>query len=541
MSEKLETIGRIIRDFGLSSLESRLSILDNIHQNSQHLDVAVLGQFKAGKSSLLNSLIRKALLTAGVIPVTSVITTISSGEKDIIRVVDEQGGIINCPPEEIELYITEKFNPGNEKKIARIEIQTPMPAGYEELRFTDTPGLGSIYRSSSETTINWIPQSAVALVMISSIQPASDADIQLIKETLSHSPFLVIVISKTDLLPKASLTESINFTKDVLAREFGRPFPVIEYSIKKDEDLHRKRLLDEVLRPMLLEKEKLTADLRHHKLNSLIRDAAGYLEIALAASRKEVSKRQEIRDYILDERTQEEFIRKDLSMIAASYSGQSRKIIEEEILQKNKEDISGKLEIEYRNKFGSWNGNIRNRTVKYEDWIKEALADAIREVSRRENIRIEAHLAGATDHFSHYQKSFRESLNGKIKEVFGLSLPWQEWDIQVPIVEQPDIFVRPAFDIHIDMLGPLFPMWLLKGWLKRFFQKQISDEAEKNLSRLVTDLTANVNLGIEHLKKQTYDYINTEISTVEKLLAESSDNSEEIASGIEVLKGLNND
>lgn len=538
MLEKQETIGRIIRDFGLSSLESRLSILDNIHRNNHHLDVAVLGQFKAGKSSLLNSLMGKLVLPTGVTPVTSVITLISSHEKNTIRLTDEEGRMSTCLPAELEQYITEKFNPGNEKKIVRVEIQTPLPDGFDEVRFIDTPGLGSIYRSSTETTKNWIPQSGIALILISSIQPVSDADVELIKETIAHTPYIVIVISKTDLLPEDSLQESKNFIHQTLSAKFGREFPIAEYSVKKDEDAYRKQLLEKVLMPFMDIKEIVTVNLLEHKLESLIREATGYLEIALAASRKDMLKRQEIRDHILDERTREEFIRKDLGMIASSYIGQSRAIIEEEILQSNKEAVTRKLENEFEKIFKAWQGNIRQKTVRYEAWIKEALAVALIEISGKENPQIASHLVKASDHFSHYQKAFRESLNGKIRDVFGLTLPEQEWEIQLPRIEQPDIFVRPAFDIHIDMLGPLFPMWLLKGWLRRYFYNQIANEVEKNLSRLVSDLTENVNSGIDNLRKQTADYIQTEISTVEKLLSESSADEEKISGGIKELNKI---
>ena len=55
------------------------------------LNVAVLGRFKAGKSSFLNRLLGKSLLPVGVIPVTSVITEIQWGAAERTEVLYSDG------------------------------------------------------------------------------------------------------------------------------------------------------------------------------------------------------------------------------------------------------------------------------------------------------------------------------------------------------------------------------------------------------------------------------------------------------------------
>lgn len=66
-------------DLGLNSLMNPIRSIRKFAQENTYLDVAVLGQFKAGKSSFLNSLLQQKILPTGDLPVTSVITRIHYG------------------------------------------------------------------------------------------------------------------------------------------------------------------------------------------------------------------------------------------------------------------------------------------------------------------------------------------------------------------------------------------------------------------------------------------------------------------------------
>ena len=52
----------------------------------ERFQLAVLGQFKRGKSTLLNALLGESILPTGVVPLTSIPTYLRSGEKRAVRV-----------------------------------------------------------------------------------------------------------------------------------------------------------------------------------------------------------------------------------------------------------------------------------------------------------------------------------------------------------------------------------------------------------------------------------------------------------------------
>src|SRR5690348_862009 len=49
-------------------------------------NLVVLGEFKRGKSTLINALLRRNVLPTGVVPLTSVVTSIAAGDGDRLRI-----------------------------------------------------------------------------------------------------------------------------------------------------------------------------------------------------------------------------------------------------------------------------------------------------------------------------------------------------------------------------------------------------------------------------------------------------------------------
>ena len=77
--------------------------------------VACVGQFKRGKSTLLNALVGHEVVPTGYVPVTAVPTVIRFGEKLHARVRMRDGSWRDVPMAELKEYVTEEFNPENKK------------------------------------------------------------------------------------------------------------------------------------------------------------------------------------------------------------------------------------------------------------------------------------------------------------------------------------------------------------------------------------------------------------------------------------------
>src|SRR5436309_11452011 len=101
----LDRISGVASELKLTKLEPQIAACRRQFNGSKGIEVAVLGRFKAGKSSFLNSLTGRNVLPIGVLPVTTVVTRLRHGpsEKAEVRFRNGTGRLI--PLEEVNLYV----------------------------------------------------------------------------------------------------------------------------------------------------------------------------------------------------------------------------------------------------------------------------------------------------------------------------------------------------------------------------------------------------------------------------------------------------
>ena len=112
-------------ELGLNSLMSPIRSIRKFAQENTYLDVAVLGQFKVGKSSFLNGLLQQNILPTGDLPVTSVITRIHYGSSPKATVTFSGGSHRTIELSEVALYVSGSENPKNQKNVILVDVETP--------------------------------------------------------------------------------------------------------------------------------------------------------------------------------------------------------------------------------------------------------------------------------------------------------------------------------------------------------------------------------------------------------------------------------
>jgi hypothetical protein len=84
--------------------------------------LAVVGEFKRGKSTLVNALVAEPVLPTGVLPLTAVATELAFGEAAAaVKFLD--GRIEAISRDQIASYVTEAGNPGNGRGVDRVEVR----------------------------------------------------------------------------------------------------------------------------------------------------------------------------------------------------------------------------------------------------------------------------------------------------------------------------------------------------------------------------------------------------------------------------------
>jgi GTP-binding protein EngB required for normal cell division len=236
-----------------SGCEQLDALLARLAEDRFHL--VVLGQFKRGKSSLINAIIGKDLLPTASVPLTSAVTSLRYGpvERAIIR---RRGWVLpqEVPISQLAAYITEPGNPGNEKGVLSVEVQVPAPFLRRNLFFIDTPGIGSIYAHNTATTYAFLPQADAAIFVTSVDGPLTEVELRFLDAIRHHVRKIFFVLNKVDQLSEAEREEVLTFSTQVLTTHLGvedvRIFP-----LSARQALHAKLTHD----PALLEASGLPA------------------------------------------------------------------------------------------------------------------------------------------------------------------------------------------------------------------------------------------------------------------------------------------
>lgn len=184
--------------------------------------VACVGQFKRGKSTLLNALVGADVLPTGIVPVTSVPTVLRYGHL-AARVQREDGGWTEIALECLCDYVSEERNPGNEKGVLAVEVFVPSPLLASGLCLVDTPGLGSVFEANSATTRAFVPQIDAALVVLGADPPIAGEELALVKEMTREVDSFVFVLNKADRVSERERAEATRFAQRVLSDRLTRP------------------------------------------------------------------------------------------------------------------------------------------------------------------------------------------------------------------------------------------------------------------------------------------------------------------------------
>jgi len=196
-----------------------------------HFTLAVLGQFKRGKSSLMNAIIGRPLLPTGVLPLTSAITVLRFGPHERLMIEHEGSRVIDeVPLSALSEYVTEKGNPGNRKHIARAVIEMPSPFLRRGLEFVDTPGVGSSIEANTAITQNFLPQCDAVIFITSVDSPLSKTEKEFLSQIREHVRKVFFVVNKTDLLGRSERDEVLQFIsqnlRSIMDTESVRIFPL---------------------------------------------------------------------------------------------------------------------------------------------------------------------------------------------------------------------------------------------------------------------------------------------------------------------------
>jgi hypothetical protein len=225
---RLEEVRLLAEETGAGAIaEDARALLDRVHDG--RFFVACLGQFKRGKSTVINALLGEEVLPSGVAPVTSVVTVVRFGETGArVRLRSQEWRSV--PIEHLHLYVSEADNPQNAKGVTAVEAFCRSPLLANGLCLVDTPGIGSVFAGNTEEPRAFMPQIDAAVVVLGGDPPISGDELAQIDDVSRRVRDIVFVLNKADRLPPGELREARTFTETVLTARLALSPTLLELS-----------------------------------------------------------------------------------------------------------------------------------------------------------------------------------------------------------------------------------------------------------------------------------------------------------------------
>lgn len=496
------------------------------------LNVAVVGRFKAGKSSFLNHFLGRDLLPVGVTPVTTVVTEIGYGASEKATVEFLNGRNEEVAFDQIPSFVAESENPGNNKQVSTLKVELPSLSQFRGLRFVDMPGLESDLAHNTESALKWLPEVGLALVAVSVDPPLSQHDIALLKSVYSYTPKVSILLTKVDLLNDSERAEVIAFVRDRLTRTFGAAPPIFPYSIKLGYEHLRTQIEKILIHGSLEQFEEHRNAVLIRKVETVLREGRDYLNLALKSAETIWSERQALKGQIIGEKETLDELKSELRLVVLNAAASTRTQVEKH-LGTHRSELQATLLSELNRDFPGWTKSLAFALDAFQQWLSDTLSEELKRISSVERNALVTALDKLSKQVLRSLQNFRDRLSDRTENAFGVPLQTTESEIEIQEPQEPDIYIGKVFDRNWELLSPITPMALFEPLVKRHFRLTIPYMVEKNLSRFTSQWDESIRAAMMELLKEGQRRLDELVDTVERLIGTSSDEAPAIRRDIE--------
>ena len=505
----------IAEQYQISSLDLLLSSCRSA-MSQDEIAVAIVGRFKAGKSSFLNHFIGRSILPVGVVPVTAVITQMRYGpsERACVRFLD--GHIQEVPVDTIGAYVSEHDNPENQKLAQVVSVELPALVRFRGLKFVDTPGLESVLAHNSEALAQWLPNVGLALVAVSVDPPLSQHDVELLKNLYRFTPNVSILLTKVDLLSLEEQSEVIRFVRTQLAKSFDPPPEVLAYSVRPGYEECREQLERRFVEKTLGRIGEQHQAILARKVGTLLTECSDYVTLSLKSAEVLDSERAALKKQVVGEDLAPDF-KKELRLIVRDAVAGTRTIATTR-LETHQQEVEAHLLVGFYAEFASWTKSLAYLLDCFENWLARALLEELTTVSLAERSRIAGPMYKTCAQISRRLQTFRDQLSDRTMRAFGVPLRTSEVDIEIEEPANPDIRIGRVFDRSWELLSPVVPVFLIRSVVKRHFSGKIPYIVYMNLSRLASQWEESINGALLRLEKEAERRVDELMGTVERLI-----------------------
>ena len=308
--------------------------------------IVIVGEFNAGKSSLINALFGARLRVEGPIPVDDVIS--------ILRFADQPS------QRQLSDYVTEQFYP--------VEF-------LRNITLVDTPGTNSIVQRHQEITEDYIPRADLVLFVTSIDRPLSESERKFLEYIREWGKKVVFVLNKIDTKSEEEIVQVVDYLKSNVRSIFGFDALIFPLSTKT---MARFDALENYIFKVLSEKERVRIKL------------SAPLDTVLSLSKKQFLMIESRREVLAADKARIESIEAQLEKAREDLEGNFRQFVVRidnlmmDLERRGLDFLDNYVRIQHvmllrnslrfreefeRQVFQGWKGNIDTTIQEAVDWL----------------------------------------------------------------------------------------------------------------------------------------------------------------------------
>lgn len=184
-------------------LDKSVQLIDEVIERVENncFTIAVVGEFKRGKSTLINALMGQEILPADILPTSATLNRVTYGLKKRVKIEFKDGRVEEIPIDKLPDYVT-RLTPEAEAIAATIkEAVVYYPVNYlqNNVDIVDTPGLNDDQNMTS-VTLSVLPRVDAAILVILAQSPFSEYERDFLETRLLTSDMgrIIFVVTAID-------------------------------------------------------------------------------------------------------------------------------------------------------------------------------------------------------------------------------------------------------------------------------------------------------------------------------------------------------
>jgi len=508
---------------------SQLSAIEDKIQSKQ-FNLVVIGQFKRGKSTLINALIGKDILPSSVLPLTSIVTIINYGEQKAV-VCFKDGLCKNIELNEISFFVTEKYNPNNKLNVEYVEIFYPADFLKNSVRIIDTPGIGSVYEHNSDVSYQFLPKADASLFVLSPDPPITQSEIEFLKDAQKYIDKFFFLLNKIDNFKPNELKEIIKFNRSIIENLVSKKVDIIDISAKlaleaklesnkeKQEQSNIEKLYNKLDKFI---KEEQASVFWRSIINNLIRyidTQMNFFKLNLASLSMSQAKLQEKIKLFEDSLKRLEL--DEYIYWLENKTKQVINVLDEDILTLKKEQLSqltSKI-TDYFKTLNTSSTSMLNEQLK--SYLQEQIEKIFLAFLQIENQKMGQLVEGIYSQLLEKINTLIDNITKTAEEVFEVELSKltqveqliEKSEFYFLIKEQPG-----ALDMMVDFFKSSLPLFLGKKVIYKSISERSVELFDRHCGRLRYDFVKRIKETAQKFSSQVEEKLNQTIDTIKDIL-----------------------